>query len=305
MSKILVIEDELAIRTNLALMLKAEGYAVEAAADGRAGVALARSFAPDLIISDIMMPEMDGFGVLEELRADPRHADTPFIFLSALNDKTNLRRGMNLGADDFLNKPFTRDELLGAVTSRLKKHDNAMRVLAERMLANSDELKNWYRQSIGGLQAERLLPSEGGAGTTGKMTVATLLFADIRNFTTYSERFSAEQIAELLNAYFEAVCQPIVRHGGRIIKLLGDGMMVVFEGRDADGEENHARRAIRAGLGIVLAANDFRQWMGARFELGDLPPFSVGVGIHTGDVMLGRIGPARSEERRVGKECKA
>ena len=238
-----------------------------------------------------MMPELDGFGVLEELRADPRHADTPFIFLTALSDKASLRRGMDLGADDFLNKPFTRDELLGAVTSRLKKYDRTMRVLAERMVAGSDELKSWYRQSISGPQEERSLPPADSAGMTGKMAVATMLFADIRNFTTYSERCSAEQVAELLNAYFESVCQPVVRHGGRIIKLIGDGMMVVFEARADDGSDNHARRAIGAGLGIVLAAHRFREWMFAHIEQADLPPFAVGVGIHTGDVMLGRIGP--------------
>ena len=88
------------------------------------------------------------------------------------------------------------------------------------------------------------------------------------------------------------MCQPIVRNGGRIAKLIGDGIMVVFEARAEDGEDNHARRAIRAGLGIVLAADRFREWMNLHFDQGDLAQFSVGVGIHTGDLMLLRIGPA-------------
>jgi serine/threonine-protein kinase PpkA len=98
----------------------------------------------------------------------------------------------------------------------------------------------------------------------------------------------------MLNAYFESVCQPIVRHGGRIVKLMGDGMMVIFEARAEDSEDNHARRAIRAGLGVVLAADRFREWMDQHFDQGNLAQFSVGVGIHTGDVMLCRIGPAGS-----------
>ena len=299
MKKILVVEDETSIRLNLALMLKGEGYEVDSAENGRAGIEHAKSFGPDLIVSDVMMPGLDGFGMLEALRADPRYADTPFIFLTALNDRGSMRRGMNLGADDFLNKPFTRDELIEAVNSRLKKYENAARSLAERLVAGNDELRRWYRQSLTGAEPERPLAFAETAGMTGKMTVATVLFADIRNFTTYSERLTAGQIAELLNAYFEAVCQPIVRNGGRIAKLIGDGIMVVFEARDEDGEDNHARRAIRAGLGIVLAANGFGEWFKQHFDMGGVPEFATGVGIHTGDLMEVRIGPPGAEDLTV------
>jgi serine/threonine-protein kinase PpkA len=297
--KILVVEDEASIRLNLTLMLKAEGYELDSAENGRAGIEHARSFAPDLIISDVMMPELDGFGMLKELRADTRFADTPFIFLTALNDRTSMRRGMNLGADDFLNKPFTRDELIEAVDSRLKKYENAAHSLAQRLVAGNDEVKRWYRQSLSGAQAERPLTFSEAAGLTGKMTSATVLFADVRNFTTYSERLTAGQIAELLNAYFEAVCQPIVRNHGRIAKLIGDGIMVVFEARAEDGENNHALRAIRAGLGVVLAANEFGGWFKRHFDLSGLPEFASGVGIHTGDLMEVRIGPPGAEDLTV------
>ncbi len=299
--KILVVEDEAMIRMNLTLMLKGEGYEVDSAENGRDGIEHAKSFMPDLIVSDVMMPELDGFGLLEALRAEARFADTPFIFLTALNDRSSMRRGMNLGADDFLNKPFTRDELLEAVNTRLKKHESTARSLAERLVAGNEELKRWYRQSIAGAgaDAERPLAFAETAGMTGKMTVATVLFADIRNFTTYSERLTAGQIAELLNAYFESVCQPIVRNGGRIAKLIGDGIMVVFEARPEDGEDNHARRAIRAGLGIVLAANAFGDWFKQHFDLGGLPEFASGVGIHTGDLMEVRIGPPGAEDLTV------
>ena len=297
--KILVVEDEAAIRLNLTLMLKGEGYTVDSAEDGRAGIEHAKTFGPDLVVSDVMMPELDGFGLLEALRADPRFVDTPFIFLTALSDRTSMRRGMNLGADDFLNKPFTRDELIEAVNSRLKKYESTARSLAERLVAGNDELKRWYRQSLSGGEAERPLAFAETAGMTGKMTVATVMFADIRNFTTYSERLTAGQIAELLNAYFESVCQPIVRNGGRIAKLIGDGIMVVFEARAEDGEDNHARRAIRAGLGVVLAANEFGGWFKQHFDLGGLPQFATGVGIHTGDLMEVRIGPPGAEDLTV------
>lgn len=119
--KILVVEDEDGIRNNLVRMLRLEGYESLEASNGFKGLQIARQEAPDLILSDVMMPELDGYGLLEALRADPLTAAIPFIFLTARTDRLDRRHGMNLGADDYLGKPFSRDELLDAVTARLKR----------------------------------------------------------------------------------------------------------------------------------------------------------------------------------------
>jgi signal transduction histidine kinase len=121
MKKILVIEDEQVVRLNILKMLRSEGFEVLAAENGAVGVELAQSHLPDLVICDILMPELDGYGVLTALRQNSVTASVPFIFLTARAEHSDLRLGMNLGADDYLTKPFTRAELLGAITSRLKK----------------------------------------------------------------------------------------------------------------------------------------------------------------------------------------
>ena len=121
MSKILVIEDQPQMRKNLAIILEMESFQVVTAENGRQGVDLARREKPDLIICDVMMPELDGYGVLQALRADGALATTPFVFLTAKGDKIELRKGMNLGADDYLTKPVQRDDLLAAVQSRLDR----------------------------------------------------------------------------------------------------------------------------------------------------------------------------------------
>jgi diguanylate cyclase (GGDEF)-like protein len=121
MKKILVIEDEEFVRENIVELLDAEGFEVIGAEDGRMGLNLARAMVPDLILCDVMMPELDGYGVLTALRQDSILAAVPFIFLTAKAAKADLRQGMELGADDYLTKPFTRAELLGAIISRLKK----------------------------------------------------------------------------------------------------------------------------------------------------------------------------------------
>ncbi|MBF2013920.1 MAG: EAL domain-containing response regulator [Rivularia sp. T60_A2020_040] len=121
MTKILVIEDEESVRENILDLLEAEDYQVVAAANGRLGVDLALSESPDLILCDLMIPEINGFAVLALLREKFSTSAVPFIFLTARSAKVDVRQGMELGADDYLTKPFTRAELLTAISVRLQR----------------------------------------------------------------------------------------------------------------------------------------------------------------------------------------
>jgi diguanylate cyclase (GGDEF)-like protein len=121
MTRILIIEDDQPVRENILELLEVEEFDVIGAENGLIGVQLARKHLPDLILCDVMMPELDGHGVLTALRADPMTAAIPFIFLTAKADRTDLRQGMNLGADDYLTKPCSADELLEAIAARLQK----------------------------------------------------------------------------------------------------------------------------------------------------------------------------------------
>jgi signal transduction histidine kinase len=118
--KILVIEDVHYLRNDVLEMLRFEGYDVEGAENGLLGVETARSFNPDLIICDIMMPGLNGFEVLKVLRADPKTRTIPFIFLTAKTDRLDMRQGMGLGADDYITKPFYSNELLETISARLQ-----------------------------------------------------------------------------------------------------------------------------------------------------------------------------------------
>ena len=300
MAKIVVIEDEMQIRLNLQMMLKAEGHDVTQAANGREGLARIAAGRPDLVLCDVMMPELDGFGVIEALRADPATADVPFVFLTALDDRASMRRGMNLGADDFLNKPFTRDELLDAVKTRLAKHQRTVDVLASRIVSQPEEMHARFRGRATGM-ADAPMDDTLAAGATGKMINGTVLFSDIRNFTTISERLTSPQTAELLNAYFQEACTPVVAQGGRVVKLLGDGMMVLFASNDPG--YNHARAAIIAAMGIALAAYRFGDWIHQRYGEHSLPKFAVGVGMHSGEMIETNIGPAGGGSATLIGDC--
>lgn len=139
-TQLLVIEDEPQIRENIAELLTLSGYAVETANDGREGVMRAMLLKPDLIVCDVMMPKMDGLQVLEMIRANRSLANVPFIFLTAKTDLTDMRRGMSMGADDYLAKPFTSYDLLTAVRSRLEREKSREAIVRAELAKYRNEL---------------------------------------------------------------------------------------------------------------------------------------------------------------------
>ncbi len=121
--KILLIEDDAILRENTAEILTLANYEVHEAANGKEGVEAARSFLPDVILCDIMMPELDGYGVIYMLSKDPLTSGIPFIFLSAKSEKSDVRKGMSMGADDYLTKPFEEMDLLAAIEGRIRRSE--------------------------------------------------------------------------------------------------------------------------------------------------------------------------------------
>jgi CRP/FNR family transcriptional regulator, polysaccharide utilization system transcription regulator len=145
MKTILLIEDNPDMRENTAEILELADYKVLTASNGKEGVSLARQSHPDLIICDIMMPELDGYGVLRMLGANPETSFIPFIFLTAKAEKTDFRKGMNLGADDYITKPFDDVELLDAIDMRLRKHESVYREYPN----NAEGLDDFIRAARG------------------------------------------------------------------------------------------------------------------------------------------------------------
>lgn len=151
--KILVIEDEKNIRENLIELLELAGYELFSAENGIEGVKAARANKPDLILCDVMMPEMDGYSVLQTLSKDQNLAHTPFIFLTAKSDKEDLRKGMRFGADDYITKPYESNDLLSSIEIRLKKNES----LKEKYASDLSGLTNLVEDTEPSLNLETVI----------------------------------------------------------------------------------------------------------------------------------------------------
>ena len=157
MKKILLIEDHPEIRENTAEILQLAGYEVNTAENGKIGVELARAGIPDLIVCDIMMPVLDGFGVLHVLQRDAQLQHVPFIFLTAKSERADHRKAMELGADDFVSKPFTENELLSAIETRLAKVSHMAVVPVQQRLGGEKERKAWAAKLFSIPQTRRFM----------------------------------------------------------------------------------------------------------------------------------------------------
>ncbi|HEY9876289.1 MAG TPA: response regulator [Candidatus Obscuribacterales bacterium] len=155
MKKILVIEDEKTILRNILELLQEEDFEVISSDNGADGIQMAKEQVPDLILCDVMMPGLDGYEVLKQVRQYPLTATIPFIFLTALSDKAHLRQGMELGADDYLTKPCMPDELLRAIATRLEKqaaiHKQSEQKMHELRSSISSSLPHEFKTPLSGI----------------------------------------------------------------------------------------------------------------------------------------------------------
>lgn len=181
MTKILVIEDELAIRENILELLETQDFEAIGAENGRLGVQMATEQRPDLILCDVMMPELDGYDVLAALRSEPSTMTIPFIFLTARADKSDTRKGMELGADDYLTKPCKASELLRAVETRLEKQAAVDRQAQKKL----DDLR---------VNITHSLPHELRTPLNGIMGLSNLLLEDLDSLELSEIREMVEQI---------------------------------------------------------------------------------------------------------------
>ena len=279
-------------------------YAIVAALNGEKALKMALAHPqPDVILLDIMMPEMDGFEVCRQLKADAATRDIPVIFLSALDDTDNKVKGFSVGAVDYISKPFEPAEVHVRVNTHLTMN-RLKQNLAEKnkeLQAYSEHLEERVKERTAELASlnriyERFVPREFidlldkksileihlGDQVIQKMTV---MFADIRGWTPLLEKMNPQQAFNFINAYLRRVGPVIKACNGFVDQYYGDGVMALFPGPPDD--------AVKAAVCMQTAVAEYNR---ERARDG-YDPIGIGVGLHLADLMLGIIG---SEERMQG-----
>lgn len=316
---ILVVDDTKANLHLLTGILAGEGYQARPAPNGRLALAAAQKQPPDLILLDINMPEMDGYEVCAQLKADDRTRDIPIIFISALSEALDKVKAFAAGGVDYITKPFQIEEVLIRVKThltlrRLQEQLEAQNALLQQEVIdrkqaqaalqemNNDlerrieqrtseliHLNKAYERFVPGeivklLQKSSILEVNLGDQIQQKMTV---LFSDIRSFTSMSEQMTPEDNFKFINTYLSRMSPIIREYEGFIDKYMGDAIMALFP-----VSPNNALRAAISMLETLTVYNLSRQRLGQ-------PPIHIGIGLHTGLVMLGTVGEVERMEGTV------
>ena len=286
----LVVDDSAVNRMLLARHLAAMGISAREAGDGRAALAALQMSSDDVavVLLDVMMPEMDGYETLAAIKSDESLRQLPVIMISGVDELESVARCIELGAADYLSKPF--DPVILAARVRASLADKRLRDLeAAHAAAQAELLQTIERQKaelsrfLSPQVAALVSTPEGEQLLAGHRRQATAVFSDLRGFTAFSDSAEPEEVLGVLREYHAAMGELIDEHGGTLEHFAGDGMMVFFN--DPVLQEDHVERAVRMAMAMrerfaILAAG----WSKLGFELG------LGIGIATGYATLGRIG---------------
>jgi adenylate cyclase len=282
---VLVVDDDSVNRLLLARSLEREGHRFATAEDGRRAMEILRAESFDVVLLDVLMPEMDGFEVLSEMRADNELRRVPVIMISALEDIESVVRGIELGAEDYLPKPFNPVLLRARINGCLmKKRLNDL----ER-----ERVREIFSRFVPEHVVDEVLKRTDDDLRLGGVTLdGTVMFSDLRDFTAFAESLSADTVIEVLNRYVGEMSDAILDNGGTLVAYMGDGIMAVFGAPiEMAGHADCALAAAREMLQSRLP--DFNGWLKEN-GLGD--GFNMGIGLSSGPIMSGTVGSERRLE---------
>jgi len=282
-SRILVVDDVEANRELLARRLGRDGHDITKADSGTAALEALAGADFDLVLLDVMMPEMDGYEVLTRLKSDPAVRHLPVIMISALDEIDSIVRCIQAGAEDYLPKPFDPVLLnarIGASLERKRLRDREQ-AFTQQLQAEKSKSDALLLNILPATVVERM--RQGEVAIADRFPETTILFSDLVGFTSLAGRSSPSQIIELLNQLFSAFDALATRFGLEKIKTIGDSYMVA--GGLPEPQANHALAVADMALGMIKAVHD----IGTKFG----EPLEARIGIHSGDVVAGVIGQHR------------
>ncbi|MGP1383873.1 MAG: response regulator [Thainema sp.] len=314
-SYILLVDDEPQNLLLLEDLLAMEGYTTCSVQSGAEALHRVQQSLPELILLDVMMPEMDGFEVCEQLRRGAITQTIPIIFLTALDDDQSRLKGLEVMGDDYLTKPVQMDLVLTKINSvlrltKLRQASQQSQLMQQEIRLKQEAREQAKQQMMAAWQIHetlsekfrlfvpdqflrRIAPKGVESIQLGNAIAAelTVLFCDIRGFTSIVESQQAQTTFNWLNALFTAINESITQHNGFIDKYLGDAVMAVF-----DQSETHPMDGLQAAIATQNALAQFNQ---SRHQFGLEQPIRIGIGLHTGEGVIGTLGASQRMDTTV------
>lgn len=278
--KILVADDNADSRQLAKDILTSVGLDVILAYDGPSAVASTQLYMPDLLVLDVDMPGMNGFEVCALLKSNEQTAHIPVLMLTAQNGVDQRVHGLEVGADDYLSKPYNPRELIARVETRLRA-----KLESDEMREKQQLVRSTFERFVHPSVVEQLLRDPAQVKLGGKLQEVTVLFADLEGFTSISEQTDPEELLTLINSYHDRIVRVIQQHSGTIDKFLGDGVMALFN--TPLPLQEHARCAVESALSIRSALAAFHAELPPQHRMG------INFGIHCGLAVVGNVGTAQ------------
>ncbi len=275
--RILVADDE---PNNLQLIrqILKDDYHLSFVTSGMKALEAVNTVAPDLVLLDIMMPGMDGYEVCTRLKADEKTKHIPVIFVSAMSESGDETKGFQIGAVDYITKPFNPDVVRARVVSVIKLKERT-----EQLSALSEKLSKYLSPQV----YASIFSGERDVRIESSRKKLTVFFSDIVNFTSTTERMEPEDLSVLLNEYFDRMATVAIKHGGTLDKYMGDAIMVFFGDPQTLGVKEDALACVSMAMEMIEALKSLqKEWQ----QKGVMMPFRIRVGINTGFCTVGNFG---------------
>ncbi len=287
---VLVVDDNPENRDMLSRRLARRGYTVAVAEDGQQALTLTEAQHFDLVLLDIMMPGISGLEVLKILRQRYSVADLPVIMATAKDQSTDIVEALQLGANDYVTKPLDFPVVLARVETQLslKRAMQEVRRLAEQLELRNRFIRETFGRYLTDEVVTSLLDSPTGLQLGGEKRKVTMVMADLRGFTSLSERLAPEQVLTMINRYLGTMAKVIMEYEGTIDEFIGDAIFAIFGAPIP--REGDAEWAVACAVAMQLAMASVNE----QNKQEGLPEVEMGIGVHTGEVVVGNIG---SEKR--------
>ena len=287
---VLVVDDDADQQDLLRILLAAEGYTVRTAGSAEEGLGLIEAYPPDVVILDVVMHGIDGFEACRRIRANPKTLDLPVVLVTALNSREERVSGIQAGADDFLSKPVSREELLARVNS-LVRLTFARKALAQERLqvemAKTERLRSTFERYVAPSLVEQILCSLHTASAlleTRRVENAVAMFADLRGFTRMCSTLDVAVAVDILNGFFTQVVDIAKFYEGTTLGMAGDSLLVGFNVPFPQADAT--QRAVHCAMDMLVHVAPLQ----AAWRKTHAVDVGMGVGMSLGSAIFGNVG---------------